>query len=71
MTLMHNVKKDLHTHSRQEPLIKDSGLAASVTVSESKSGQMAPAMKVAGKITELTAWASSFILMAIFTKETG
>ena len=48
-----------------------SGLAASETATESRSGPTEPAMKEIGKTTELTDLASSLTLMEMSMKGTG
>ena len=68
---MRNASKDKHIHTQQALNTPVSGLEGSATATVSRSGLMEPAMRVTGKIIELTALASSLTSMAMFTKETG
>ena len=52
-------------------LIPVSGLVASEMATESKFGQMVPAMREIGKITELKVSENSPILMETFMRATG
>ena len=52
-------------------LIPVSGLVASEMGTESKSGQMVPAMREIGRTIELKVRESSHTLMEISTRETG
>ena len=71
MILKLDVRRDKLTHLKQELLMMESGREDSGTVMVSKSGLMAPYMKVNGKIIEHMDKVNLLILMVIFTKDNG
>jgi len=71
MILMLSVKREIHIHSKQVPLLMENGSVGSEMDSDVRNGQMVLNTKDNGKIIEPTAKENSFISTVISMMESG